>query len=177
MKFTRHIGIDYSGAQTPESRLEGLQVSEARNGETPERIGTPGSISCGSSGAVQNATPRGRGAIRPAGPARMASRPADGTVGDLQGSPSDYAPAIIRSRARPFPPRGPPPGRASALRQPIRAPDPSPPREGMDRPGARWARAPNAPSYPSDYNVALQLAWEYLEDEESPKGKRAKTKS
>jgi sulfate permease, SulP family len=29
----------------------------------------------------------------------------------------------------------------------------------------------------TDYNVALQLAWEYLEEEESPKGKREKTKS
>lgn len=41
MRFTRHIGIDYSGAQTPESRLTGLQVFEARNGGVPERIGTP----------------------------------------------------------------------------------------------------------------------------------------
>jgi len=41
MRFTRHIGIDYSGAQTPESRLKGLQVYEAINGATPERIGTP----------------------------------------------------------------------------------------------------------------------------------------
>lgn len=43
MRFTRHIGIDYSGAQTPESRLAGLQVFEARNGGVPERIGTPAS--------------------------------------------------------------------------------------------------------------------------------------
>lgn len=41
MRFSRHIGIDYSGAQTPESRLKGLQVYESRNGETPERISTP----------------------------------------------------------------------------------------------------------------------------------------
>ena len=41
MRFSRHIGIDYSGAQAPESRLKGLQVYESRNGGTPERIGTP----------------------------------------------------------------------------------------------------------------------------------------
>jgi hypothetical protein len=44
MKLTRHIGIDYSGAQTPESRLNGLQVHESRNGGTPERIGTPAEV-------------------------------------------------------------------------------------------------------------------------------------
>ena len=41
MRFTRQIGIDYSGAQTPESRLKGLQVYESCNGGTPERISTP----------------------------------------------------------------------------------------------------------------------------------------
>ncbi len=41
MRFTRHIGIDYSGAQTPESRLKGLQIYECRGGATPERIGPP----------------------------------------------------------------------------------------------------------------------------------------
>ena len=40
MKFARHIGIDYSGARTPESRLKGLQVYESRNGGMPERIAT-----------------------------------------------------------------------------------------------------------------------------------------
>ena len=35
------IGIDYSGAQTPESRLKGLQIYESRNGRMPEPIGTP----------------------------------------------------------------------------------------------------------------------------------------
>jgi len=41
VKFTRHIGIDYSGARTPESRLKGLQVYESRGGGNPERISTP----------------------------------------------------------------------------------------------------------------------------------------
>jgi hypothetical protein len=41
MRFTRYFGIDYAGAQTPESRIKGLQVYESRNGGTPERIGTP----------------------------------------------------------------------------------------------------------------------------------------
>jgi hypothetical protein len=41
MKFSCHIGIDYSGAQTPESRLKGLQVYQSRNGGTPERLTTP----------------------------------------------------------------------------------------------------------------------------------------
>lgn len=31
MKFARYIGIDYSGAQTPTSRLKALQVYEARS--------------------------------------------------------------------------------------------------------------------------------------------------
>ena len=30
MRFSRYIGIDYSGAQTPESRLKALQVYEAK---------------------------------------------------------------------------------------------------------------------------------------------------
>ena len=41
MRFTRHIGIDYSGAQTPESRLKGLQVYEAKAGHPPTKISTP----------------------------------------------------------------------------------------------------------------------------------------
>jgi hypothetical protein len=40
MKFRLHIGIDYSGAQTPTSRLPGLQVYAATRG-LPERISTP----------------------------------------------------------------------------------------------------------------------------------------
>jgi len=40
-RFARYIGIDYSGAQTPESRLKALQVYEVgRNGE-PVKISTP----------------------------------------------------------------------------------------------------------------------------------------
>jgi len=31
MRFACHIGIDYSGAQTPASRIKGLQVYESRN--------------------------------------------------------------------------------------------------------------------------------------------------
>ena len=41
MRFTRHIGIDYSGAQTPESRLRALQVYEAPNGNAPIKVNTP----------------------------------------------------------------------------------------------------------------------------------------
>lgn len=37
MTFDLHIGIDYSGAQTPTSRLKGLQVYEAGDGP-PERV-------------------------------------------------------------------------------------------------------------------------------------------
>jgi hypothetical protein len=40
MTFHLHIGIDYSGAQTPTSRLAGLQVYAATTG-LPERISTP----------------------------------------------------------------------------------------------------------------------------------------
>lgn len=40
MTFQLHIGIDYSGAQTPTSRLAGLQVYAATIGH-PERISTP----------------------------------------------------------------------------------------------------------------------------------------
>lgn len=41
MRFTRHIGIDYSGAETPESRLKALQVYEARDGHAPRKVSTP----------------------------------------------------------------------------------------------------------------------------------------
>ena len=41
MRFTLHIGIDYSGAQTPESRLKGLQVYKAKAGHPPRKISTP----------------------------------------------------------------------------------------------------------------------------------------
>lgn len=40
MTFHHHIGIDYSGAQTPTSRLAGLQVYAATTG-LPERVTTP----------------------------------------------------------------------------------------------------------------------------------------
>lgn len=40
MTFDLHIGIDYSGAQTPASRLAGLQVYSATTG-LPERVSTP----------------------------------------------------------------------------------------------------------------------------------------
>ncbi len=41
MRFQHYIGIDYSGAQTPESRLKALQdYKAARDGE-PEKISTP----------------------------------------------------------------------------------------------------------------------------------------
>lgn len=41
MKFSRYIGIDYSGAQTPESRLKGLQVYVAGRDGEPAKINTP----------------------------------------------------------------------------------------------------------------------------------------
>jgi len=37
MEFDLYIGIDYSGAETPESRLKGLQVYVARPGPLPEK--------------------------------------------------------------------------------------------------------------------------------------------
>jgi hypothetical protein len=41
MGFERFIGIDYSGAKGPESRLPGLQVYQARPGGDPERMSPP----------------------------------------------------------------------------------------------------------------------------------------
>jgi len=37
-RFDRHIGIDYSGAKTPTSRLKGLQVFVASAGNLPGRV-------------------------------------------------------------------------------------------------------------------------------------------
>jgi len=37
MAFDLFIGIDYSGAQTPDSRLKALQVYVARSGSPPEK--------------------------------------------------------------------------------------------------------------------------------------------
>ena len=39
--FTHHIGIDYSGASAPTSRLKGLQVYASSDGQLPESITTP----------------------------------------------------------------------------------------------------------------------------------------
>jgi len=39
--FERYIGIDYSGAEAPTSRLKGLQVYAASGGAEPARVGTP----------------------------------------------------------------------------------------------------------------------------------------
>ncbi|MDE0042862.1 MAG: hypothetical protein OXT74_12560 [Candidatus Poribacteria bacterium] len=41
MNYCHYIGIDYSGASTPETRLKGLQVYGARSGRVPERAATP----------------------------------------------------------------------------------------------------------------------------------------
>lgn len=41
MKFERYIGIDYSGARTPEARLKALQVYEATPDRKPEKTGPP----------------------------------------------------------------------------------------------------------------------------------------
>lgn len=41
VRFARHIGIDYSSAQTPTSRLKALQVYEAPSDGEPGRVATP----------------------------------------------------------------------------------------------------------------------------------------
>jgi hypothetical protein len=41
MRFTQYIGIDYSGAQTPESRLKALQVFTATCDGEPVKVSTP----------------------------------------------------------------------------------------------------------------------------------------
>lgn len=41
MKFQRYIGIDYSGAETSESRLKALQVFEATVDAEPKKVSTP----------------------------------------------------------------------------------------------------------------------------------------
>lgn len=40
-KFNRYIGIDYSGAQTPEAGLKGIRVYQADNAEIPVEIEPP----------------------------------------------------------------------------------------------------------------------------------------
>jgi len=40
--FDHYIGIDYSGAATPDTSLPGLQVYEARRGAVPRRVVPPG---------------------------------------------------------------------------------------------------------------------------------------
>ena len=39
--FNHYIGIDYSGAQTPDSSLKGLRVYEASRADTPMEVGPP----------------------------------------------------------------------------------------------------------------------------------------
>lgn len=41
MRFDRFIGIDYSGAETPEARLKGLQVYVAAPGKAPDEVHCP----------------------------------------------------------------------------------------------------------------------------------------
>ncbi len=41
MKFSRYIGIDYSGAATPESRLKTLQVYRAGRSQAPQKVLPP----------------------------------------------------------------------------------------------------------------------------------------
>ena len=41
MKVHRHIGFDYSGAQTPESRLKARQVYEATRDDKTEKVSAP----------------------------------------------------------------------------------------------------------------------------------------
>jgi hypothetical protein len=40
-QFTRYIGIDYSGAETPDSSCKGLRVYVAEGTGTPEQIQPP----------------------------------------------------------------------------------------------------------------------------------------
>ena len=42
--FSLYVGIDYSGAQTPTSRLKGLQVYAARSGGPAEKVSTPAAV-------------------------------------------------------------------------------------------------------------------------------------
>jgi hypothetical protein len=42
-KFTRHIGIDYSGAQTPNASLRGLRVYLAEGDAPPDEAPPPAS--------------------------------------------------------------------------------------------------------------------------------------
>lgn len=39
--FSRYIGIDYSGAQTPTASLRGLRVYVANGSDTPEEVPPP----------------------------------------------------------------------------------------------------------------------------------------
>ncbi len=39
--YDSYIGIDYSGAETAESRLKGLAVYQSNNGDEPRRVSTP----------------------------------------------------------------------------------------------------------------------------------------
>ena len=39
--FTRHIGIDYSGAQTPESSMKGLRVYCADGAAAAQEVAPP----------------------------------------------------------------------------------------------------------------------------------------
>lgn len=41
MRFQHYIGIDYSGAQTPTSRLKALQVYKAADSGEPVKVSTP----------------------------------------------------------------------------------------------------------------------------------------
>ncbi len=58
MTFDLCIGIDYSGAQTPTSRLRGLQVYAAKPGEMPEAVKTPAIAASASEGRHAQSTPR-----------------------------------------------------------------------------------------------------------------------
>jgi hypothetical protein len=40
-QFTRYIGIDYSGAKTPESSCKGLRIFMAEGSGTPEQVQPP----------------------------------------------------------------------------------------------------------------------------------------
>lgn len=53
--FTQFVGIDYSGAQSPTSRLKGLQVCVAQPGTTPMQVVTPAAAAASARGESHSA--------------------------------------------------------------------------------------------------------------------------
>ena len=55
--FSRYIGVDYSGAMTPNDSLEGLSVYEAKGRSPPEEIPPPPSPRRYASGGKRSGKP------------------------------------------------------------------------------------------------------------------------